>query len=132
MVTARNGFRPRPFRPYIYVQTSAHRSGLLSAFAARAMEERYLEVPDAIAAEPLPRQLAMVRRMARAHFAESHGLCRHFGPILGYIYRWCEDDSVLLDPEGNVVEERYGRFSEDGKTLVYLNDQPMEAVVMRF
>ncbi len=131
MVTARHGVRPRPFSPYIYVQTSARRA-VLSSAAAAGMQARYLEVPAAIAAESLPRQLAMVRRMVRAHFTEQHGLCPPFGPIFGYIYRWCEDDSVLLDAEGNVQDEHYGRFSEEGKTLVYLNDQPMEAVVVRF
>lgn len=132
MVTTLGGVRKKRFSPYIYVQTAERQTGFFSYSKVEALQRRYLEVPEGIVAEALERQLAMVGRMARAHFAEQRGVCHPFGPITGYIYRWCEEDSIALDTAGEVLEEHGGRFAEDGKTVAYLNGQPLEVMVVRY
>jgi hypothetical protein len=120
------------FRPYIYVETSARFPASVSGSAATALQQKYLEVAEAVIAEPPARQLRFIQRLVRAHFAEHHGACPLFGAITGYVYRCSEEESIALTTDGTVRERSHGRFDEDGKTVVYLNDKPMEVVLVRY
>ncbi|HOF87125.1 MAG TPA: hypothetical protein PLZ36_03335 [Armatimonadota bacterium] len=131
MTTTTHAATPRRFRPYVYIETAERYPASLPGSVAAALAEKYLEIPDAILAESLPRQLRFVQRLARAHWQERHGACPPFGAITGYIFRWSEEESIALATDGTVRDPAHGRFAEDGKTLVYLNDTPIEAVLVR-
>ncbi|OPZ81525.1 MAG: hypothetical protein BWY76_03008 [bacterium ADurb.Bin429] len=131
MATTTHSAASRRFRPYVYIETTERYPSFLPGSAATALAEKYLEIPDAVLTEPLSRQLRFVQRLTRAHWQEQHGACSSFGAITGFIFRWSEEESIALGTDGTVRDPAHGRFAEDGKTLVYLNGTPMEAVLVR-
>jgi hypothetical protein len=55
-------------------------------------------------------QLAMVQRRVRKHYDKTGGKCSRFGEILQYRFADTFDTSVVLETNGDVVEEHSERF----------------------
>ena len=55
-------------------------------------------------------KLEVVQRRVREHYQKTGGKFLGFGDILRYQYADTFDTSIVLDIDGNVIEENGGRF----------------------
>jgi hypothetical protein len=100
----------RRFRPFCWVVTQDCAHSWVIALAQRQIKLlRFLEGFEQLSSVE---QLAAAQLRVLSHYRETSGRLNYFGPILGY--RFCDtfDTSIVLDPDGDVVQQNGGRFTK--------------------
>lgn len=97
----------RRFRPFIWIHTVDGAHSFLTAVAERQV--KVLRFQDGFADLPTSEQLATVQRRVRAHYQETGGRYIGFGQILRYQFADTFDTSIVLDTNGDVMDNG-GRF----------------------
>jgi hypothetical protein len=99
----------RRFRPFCWVVTQDGAHSWVMAMAQRQI--KLLKFPEGFEQLSMTERLAVVQQRVRHLYRETGGRLADFGVILGY--RYCDgfETSMLLDPDGQVVEQKGGRFA---------------------
>jgi hypothetical protein len=98
----------RRFRPFVWVHTVDGAHSFLTAVAERQV--KVLRLPEAFKDLSERARLEAVQRRVREHYQKTGGKYIGFGEILRYRYASDFDHSIVLDIDGNVIEEDGGRF----------------------
>ena len=98
----------RRFKPFVWVHTVDGAHSFLRAVAERQV--KVLRLPEAFKDLSEPARLEAVQHRVREHYQKTGGKYIGFGEILRYRYATDFDHSIVLDINGNVVEENGGRF----------------------
>jgi hypothetical protein len=91
------------FHPEIVVRTSQSRPQPIFAVAMKGGRWRFIAVPSDFKQRSDQEQLAWVKKTCRSHYIQSKGECLCFGSIIGYEWRKAENESVLLDTDGQII-----------------------------
>jgi hypothetical protein len=98
----------RRFKPFIWIVTEDGAHSFLTAIAERQL--KVLRLPEGFEDLSEPARLEAVQRRVREHYQQTTGKYIGFGEILRYRYAPDFDHSIVLDTDGNVIEEDGGRF----------------------
>jgi hypothetical protein len=92
-----------PFKPYIFIETSAKRPTSISmaAVCANGMKHILLNPGEGF---------ADVQRLVRARFDKSQGNVILYGKITGFRYVTSPSESIVLDTDGNELRRENGQF----------------------
>jgi hypothetical protein len=99
----------RRFKPFIWVVTQDGAHSWVMAIAERQI--KLLRFHEEFKPLSSAEQLAAVQQRVLSHYRETAGRLNYFGAILGY--RFCDsfDTSIVLDPDGNVIEQNSDQFT---------------------
>ena len=98
----------RRFIPFIWIHMEDGAHSFLMAVAER--EIKVLEFQAGFERRSRSDQLEIVQRRVRKHYRKTGGRHDAFGAILRYRFADTFDTSIVLDIDGNVIEENGGRF----------------------
>jgi len=93
----------KDFRPYILVETSLTRPTFITAAALCGFSMRYIHFK-----ENRPHTQQEIAETVKGHYERNKGKCMLFGDITGYRFVKTFDESLLMDIEGNVLENKPG------------------------
>jgi hypothetical protein len=96
------------FRPFIWVHTVDGAHSFLGAILEQ--EVKVLGFHEGFDRLSKSEQLATVQRRVRKHYEKTGGKCGGFGKILQYRFADTFDTSVVLETNGDIVEEHSERF----------------------
>ena len=97
----------RRFKPFVWVHTADGAHSFLTAIAERQL--KVLRLPEAFKDLSEPARLEAVQHRVREHYQKTGGKYIGFGEILRYRYASDFGHSIVLDIDGNVIENG-GRF----------------------
>ena len=98
----------RQYKPFIWVHTEDGAHSFFTALGERQVKVLWMRPEFQSLSEP--ERLTAVQSRIREHYRKTGGKYVGFGAIQQYSYSNTFDSSIVLDVEGNVIDEHGGEF----------------------
>ncbi|MDH7499110.1 MAG: hypothetical protein QHH30_01830 [candidate division NC10 bacterium] len=90
------------FRPHIYIEAKRTHP-IFVVVLCSGYRSLYLDVPSDLPSLPEEEQIKRVGQMVREHYASTGGKAHLVGDIQLFVYRQTYEQSIIFNPEGEVV-----------------------------
>ena len=112
------------FQPHIYVEVKRTAPIFAIAFSG-AGRNLYIDLPPDLPSLPEEEQIERIRQLVRQHYLANNGKCRLVGDIRYYVLRRTYDESILFQPEGEILA-RYDKPYKEAKATLQIGNKILE------
>ena len=112
------------FQPHIYVEVKRTARIFVLCFTG-ATRNQYIDLPPDLPSLPEEEQIERIRQIVRQHYLTNEGKCRLVGDIRYYVLRRTYDESILFQPNGEIMA-RYDKPYKEAKATLQIGNKILE------